>query len=123
MTVYSRGSYLICLRLGVCVAGIIGLAACGTTSDDVDVTEPVAEVEEVEVAPAPELPLPPYVKGKGYALTWMMNQTGAISVPKEIADRARNTCIRVGHEKSYAYTIEFNGEDVTGYFRCSGSGS
>ena len=123
MTDYSREKHLAYLRLSICAVGIIGLSACGTTSVEVEVTEPETEVEEVEVTPAPELPLPPYVKGKGYALTWMMKQTGAISVPKEIADRAKNTCVRVGHEKSYAYVIEFNGEEVTGYFRCSGGGS
>ena len=123
MTVYSREKYLTCLRLGVLAAGILGLAACGTTPADLEVVEPEIELEELAVSePTPE-PLPPYVEGKGYVLAWGMNHTGAISVPKEIAVKAKQTCMRVGHEKSYAYLIEFNGDEVMGYFRCSGGGS
>lgn len=121
MTDCSRDTYFTCLRLGVLTAGIIGLAACGTTTVNVEITEP--EIEELETAAPAVDPLPLYVEGKGYALTWVMNHAGAISVPREIAIKAKKTCIRVGHEKSYAYLIEFSGEEVTGYFRCSGGGS
>ena len=123
MTDYFRETSFTCLRRGILAAGIMGLAACGTTPVEVEVTEPEPAIEEAEVsAPAPE-PMPPYVEGKGYALIWTMKQNGAISVPKEIAAKAKKTCMRVGHEKSYAYVIEFNGDEVIGYFRCSGDGN
>ena len=64
MTDCSRDTYFTFLRLGVLTAGIIGLAACGTTAVD-EITEP--EIEELETAAPAVDPLPLYVEGKGYA--------------------------------------------------------
>lgn len=100
-------------RVGLTAFCLAGLAACDQPRSGLSVQNSPA---------ASDVSQHGYVDGKGYPLTWPMADDGVISMPEDINLKAKSICIEAGYDRAYAHLLEFDMNEVTGYFRCRGQG-
>lgn len=63
-----------------------------------------------------------YVEGKGYQFSWAKTANSVITIPMDVRELAHQKCVADSFEVSFMRTVEFDNEQVIGYFMCRGHG-